>query len=185
MSTPSMRRIDLVNVGQIQAHTNLIKDIEFTLSYESIILSYLTVCVSFFHVNPNFNAKCEVNPVVHTIHFLVITLWPVVFARLFIYFKLRNVSYTKLKNALFYLDVYYYATFGLWTLYQIYLIVDLPRGPECSKPTGISLVQLNYRIIMICGAFPTLISVCALAFGCLVAPLLIWERYESQRAQME
>ena len=85
--------------------------------YESIILAYLTGCVSFFNLSPNFNAKCEINPIMHMIHFLAVVMWPVVCGRLGIYFKLRNAGYMKLKNALFYLDFYYYGTFGIWTLY--------------------------------------------------------------------
>jgi len=115
-------------------------DQEFTLTYESIILLYLTGCLFFLDLNPKFNAKCEVNPIAHTMHFLVIVLWPTVCARLLIYFKLRNASFAQLKSALFYLDAYYYATYGIWTIYQILMLLDLPRTGECSKLSGMSLV---------------------------------------------
>ena len=77
----------------------------------------MTACIAFLDLNPNFNAKCEVNPIVHTIHFLAIVLWPVVCARLAIFFRLRNADYDILKNTLFCLDVYFYATYGIWTIY--------------------------------------------------------------------
>ena len=63
--------------------------------------------------------------------------------------------------------------------------MDLPKGAECSKQGGMSLIQLNYRIVMICGAFPALISVCAFAFGVLVGPIYLWERYENWRTESE
>jgi len=94
ITTPSMRRGDLVNVGVIHAQGSLVKDMEFTLGYESLFLAYLTGCLAFFDLNPSYNKKCEVNPVVHQIHFLALVLWPVVCARLVIYFKLRNAGYS-------------------------------------------------------------------------------------------
>ena len=92
------------------------KDQEFTLIYESVALLYLTCCLAFLDLNPKFNSKCEVNPIVHTMHFLIVVLWPTVCVRLIIYLKMRSASYQQMTNALFYLDVWYYATYGLWTI---------------------------------------------------------------------
>mmetsp|Transcript_11579 Transcript_11579/g.15676 ORF Transcript_11579/g.15676 Transcript_11579/m.15676 type:complete len:121 (+) Transcript_11579:638-1000(+) len=38
---------------------------------------------------------------------------------------------------------------------------------------------------MICGAFPALVLVVALAFAFLVGPLYLWERYENWRTETE
>ena len=96
--------------------------------------------MAFLDLNPKFKEKCEVNPIVHTMHFLLVVLWPTVFARLIAYTKMRAASYNTLKNVLFYIDVWYYATYGLWTIQQILLLLDLPKGGECSKSSGMSVI---------------------------------------------
>ena len=96
ISTPSMRRRDLVNVGRSHAHQNLVQNTEFTLGYESIILLYLTGCVYFLDNGDEFSPKCSLNPRLHTIHFIMAVLWPTVFFRLIIYLKYRNANYTSM-----------------------------------------------------------------------------------------
>ena len=54
---------------------------------------YLTVCLAVLDLNPKFNAKCEVNPIAHTVHFVMIVLWPTVCARLIVYLKMSMSPY--------------------------------------------------------------------------------------------
>ena len=91
-----MRRSDLVNVGRTHAHQNLVSNTEFTLSYETIILLYLTCCIYFLRVSPEFSSKCSLDPRLHTVHFIMLVMWPTVLARLIIYMKLRNANYVSM-----------------------------------------------------------------------------------------
>ena len=91
-----MRRADLVTVGRTHAHQNLVSNTEFTLSYETIILLYLTGCVYFLDIGPQFESQCALNPKLHTMHFIMFVMWPTVLLRLLIYLKLRNANYVSM-----------------------------------------------------------------------------------------
>jgi len=114
-----MRRADLVNVGRTHAHQNLVSNTEFTMSYESVILLYLTCCVYFLDIGPEFNTACTLNPKLHTIHFIMFVLWPTVLTRLIIYLKLRDANYVTMQNCLFFLNAFYNIAYGIWTIYNI------------------------------------------------------------------
>ena len=114
-----MRRADLINVGRTHAHQNLVSNTEFTMTYETIILLYLTGCVYFLDIGPQFEASCALNPKLHSIHFIMGVMWPTVLMRLLIYIKLRNANYVSMQNYLFFLNAYYNVAYGFWTIYNI------------------------------------------------------------------
>ena len=87
-----MRRGDLVNVGRSHAHQNLVNNTEFTLTYESAILIYLTFGIAFLHEG-NVSENCTIHPKAHMAKFVMLVLWPTVLTRLIIYLKTRNVNY--------------------------------------------------------------------------------------------
>ena len=180
ISTPSMRRADLVSVGRTHAHQNLVSNTEFTLTYESIILMYLTTCVYFMNLSPDFSARCQLDPRLHTIHFIMLVLWPTVVARLFIYVKMRNANYTSMQNSLFFLNAFYNITYGAWTIYNIVKITQLPNSSQC-KSNGTSLLELNYEVVIIFGVFPALITCFFATIGLFCAPYIAYLVYQNRQ----
>lgn len=89
------------------------------MGYESVILVYLTCCVFFFQLGDNFNKNCQLDPRLHTMHFIMFIMWPTVALRLFIYIKFRNANYVSMQNCLFFLNAFYNVSYGFWTIYNI------------------------------------------------------------------
>lgn len=131
MSTPSMRRGDLVSVGRSHAHQNLVKNTEFTLGYETAILLYLSLCVMFISKDSAKSggasgsggtdqpANCQLHPRRHTLHFITFIMWPTVFMRLITYLKFRNANYIGMQNSIFFLNAFYNVAYGIWTILNI------------------------------------------------------------------
>lgn len=126
-STPSMRRGDLISVGRTHAHQNLVSNTEFTLGYESVILLYLSMCTRWLSLPETFTTNCAMNPKTHTLHFVMFVLWPVVCARLIIYLKLRNANFARMQNSMLFLTAFYNVAYGIWTVYNIAQIMNLPH----------------------------------------------------------
>ena len=80
---------------------------------------YLTSCVYFLNLSPEFNDSCAMDPKLHTLHFIMVVLWPTVLVRLLIYLKFRNANYVQMQNYLFFLNAFYNVSYGIWTIYNI------------------------------------------------------------------
>ena len=148
------------------------------MCYETIILLYLTSCVYFLHNSPKFDRNCSLDPRVHTIHFIMGIMWPTVFFRLVIYLKLRNANYVQMQNCLFFLNAYYNIAYGIWTIYNIVKIIQLPRDTSC-KSNGTNMLELNYEVVIIFGVFPALITGFFLTLGLLCAPYILYILYQN------
>ena len=97
------------------------------MGYESVILLYLTICVYCFRIGEEFNKNCALDPRLHTMHFIMVIMWPTVALRLLIYLKFRNENYVSMQNCLFFLNAYYNISYGFWTIYNIMKILQLPH----------------------------------------------------------
>ena len=167
-------------VGRTHAHQNLVSNTEFTLAYESVILVYLTGCVYLLDLSVNFNVNCALNPKLHTLHFIMFVLWPTVCVRLLIYLQLRNANYVRMQNCLFFLNMFYNISYGVWTTYNFVQILQLPHDRSC-KSNGTNLLELNYEVIIIFGVFPALITAFCFTIGVLCAPYIGYLLYQNWR----
>ena len=146
------------------------------MAYETIILLYLTGCVYFLDVGPQFKTYCTLNPRLNTMRFIMFILWPTVFFRLMIYLRLRNANYVSMQNCLFLLNAFYNVAYGFWTFYNIMKITQLPHDSRC-KSNGTNILELNYEVTIIFGVFPALITAFFLIIGVFCTPYIIYMLY--------
>ena len=125
--------------------------------------------------------KCAVNPKVHTLHFIMFVLWPTVCVRLIIYLKLRNANYVRMQNCLFFLNMFYNVSYGVWTVYNFEQILQLPHDQGC-KSNGTNVLELNYEVVIIFGVFPALVTSFFLTLGILCAPYLFYVLFSNWRS---
>ena len=66
----------------------------------------------------------------------------------------------------FAITVYWNATFGLWTLLNFFMMV---RAPAQCGAVPFSLIKLSYHILLIIGAFPSIMFLLGIFFlGCFI-----------------
>ena len=127
---------------------------------------------------------CTLNPKAHIFHFIILILWPTVAARLIIYLATRNVNYVTMTNCMFFLNTFWNAAYGLWTVYNIVAITQVPHDCRCSKVNNQSLLELNYEVLIIFGVFPALITLFFFAAGVLCCPYISYVLYMNRREEL-
>jgi hypothetical protein len=106
-------------------HENLIKNIEFTLFYETGIAIYLSL--TLLALNNERSEICVLLPDVRIERFLLAIMFPVLIARFLSFLRFKQNSFHKLRRAMKYLSLYWNASFGVWTIIQLYRIVALSK----------------------------------------------------------
>lgn len=127
--TPVLRRSQIETYTRTTAHESLVSRQVFTLAYEAVALAYLTGCLIFLK-DKNFD--CGFNIKHNTLSFLQAVLWPSLLFRFVGYFKFKNVSYASMRDFVFFVDTYRSVAYGMWTMYQIYMIVNM-SGSQCDS----------------------------------------------------
>ena len=69
--------------------------------------------------------------------------------------------------------------YGIWTIYNIVKITQLPHDARC-KSNGTNILELNYEVTIIFGVFPALITSFFLTVGLLCAPYIFWVMYTNR-----
>jgi hypothetical protein len=103
-----------------------VKNIEFTLLYETGITVYLALTLLL--LGDENNSACILRPGERITRFLLAIMFPVLIARFAAFMRFRQNSFYKLKRAVKYLSLYWNASFGIWTIIQLYRIVSLTKS---------------------------------------------------------
>ena len=127
--------------------------------------------------------KCGVDPRENIIGFLQWILAPVALARAMIYLLYKAPEhYQVFLSFQFAIEVYYYATFGSWTLENFYKMIQAPSA--CGR-VQVSLIKLVYHITLIVGAFPAVLVVLGVIFFACLIPYCFYDKYQKARAERE
>ena len=96
--------------------------------YEALALLYFTVCLI---VCDDKKLNCGLDDR-HCINdFLKAVLWPTLAMRFAGFLKYKDVSYSHLRDCLFFVDSYRTVAFGLWTIFNIIKLINLPVDYKC------------------------------------------------------
>ena len=80
--------------------------------------------------------------------------------------------------------MFYNASYGIWTVWNFEMILQLPHDQGC-KSNGVNMLELNYEVIIIFGVFPALVTAFFLILGILCAPYLFYIMFANWRNQHE
>ena len=148
-----------------------------TLSYEWSAFLFLLAIVLTTSTESGeaMFEKCGIDPREEIINFVGWILAPVALSRAVIYVSYREPRYyNTFLSFQFALAVYWYLTFGFWTLENFFRMVQAP--PTCGK-APVSIVKLVYHVILIVGAFPAIVFILSLITITCFLPYCLYERY--------
>ena len=81
-----------------------------------------------------------------------------------------------MRDCLFFVDSYRTVAFGLWTIFNIIKLVNLPLDPMCSARKGkeTDLLELNYELLIVFGVFPAVVLTGVTVVGLVFFPYVVY-----------
>jgi hypothetical protein len=149
---------------------NTTKRLKLELCFTLILI--LSIALASHHDTTSFMVKCKVDARRQVEIFLAFTMIPTLILRMVAYRLFKN-HLARFQSSDFSLDVYFYTTFGLWTISNFIKMMHAPKS--CGTVT-FSTIKLCYHILLILGIFPGVILMIGafLLWSCLPYALIQW-----------
>ena len=109
---------------------------------------------------------------------------PTITIRILVYLMFRDPhDFGKFQSCDFSLNIYWYTTFGIWTIENFIKMMHAPKS--CGK-LGFSMLKLCYHVLLILGIFPAVILLLGAIFVFLCIPYVAYITCkEKRRARFE